>query len=113
MRFLHRYLRSGDLGFIYQNELFVCGRLKDLIIVRGRNHYPQDLERCVEGADSLLRPGCTAAFSVSVAGTEQAVLVAEVRGHFLVVILPKPHCVVCELNLCWLVTSNRFGIQRK
>ena len=60
----NRYLRTGDLGFIHKGELFVCGRIKDLIIVRGSNHYPQDLERTAEGvmADHL-RAGCTAAFN--------------------------------------------------
>ena len=42
------YLRTGDLGFRHFGELFVCGRVKDLIIVRGRNHYPQDIERTCE-----------------------------------------------------------------
>ena len=47
-------------------ELFICGRLKDLIIIRGRNHYPQDIERCVESTTNQLRPGKSAAFPVSV-----------------------------------------------
>jgi acyl-CoA synthetase (AMP-forming)/AMP-acid ligase II len=76
------YLRTGDLGFVYNHELYVCGRLKDLIIVRGRNHYPQDLERCIEKTEPLLRPGCSAAFSVTSGGAEQLVLVAEVRVYY-------------------------------
>lgn len=44
------FLRTGDLGFLWEAELFICGRIKDLVIVRGRNHYPQDIERTVEGA---------------------------------------------------------------
>lgn len=44
------YLRTGDLGFLWKGELFICGRIKDLIIVRGRNHYPQDIERTTEAA---------------------------------------------------------------
>lgn len=44
------FLRTGDQGFVYRNEVFITGRLKDLIIVRGRNMYPQDLERGVEAA---------------------------------------------------------------
>lgn len=59
------YLRTGDLGFMHNGELFICGRLKDLIIVRGRNHYPQDIERCVEGISEKMRPGRSAAFGVS------------------------------------------------
>lgn len=62
-----RYLRTGDLGFVENGELFLCGRQKDLLIIGGRNHYPQDLERAAERAVSELRPGCCAVFSVSVA----------------------------------------------
>ncbi|MFM9497918.1 fatty acyl-AMP ligase [Streptomyces galilaeus] len=74
-----RFLRTGDLGFLRDGELFVTGRLKDLMVVDGRNHYPQDLELSAELAHPALRPGCTAAFSVDggVEG-EQSVLVAEV-----------------------------------
>ncbi|WP_373464582.1 hypothetical protein [Streptomyces sp. V4I2] len=76
-----RFLRTGDLGFVREGELFVTGRLKDLIVIDGRNHYPQDLELSAEMAHPALRPGCTAAFSVDggdggVEG-EQVVLVAE------------------------------------
>ncbi|MFE9442316.1 fatty acyl-AMP ligase [Streptomyces sp. NPDC006602] len=73
-----RFLRTGDLGFLRDGELFVTGRLKDLIVIDGRNHYPQDLELSAEMAHPALRPGCTAAFSVDggVDG-EQVVLVAE------------------------------------
>ncbi|MBB2914097.1 amino acid adenylation domain-containing protein [Streptosporangium becharense] len=58
------YLRTGDLGRLAGGELTITGRLKDLIIVRGRNHYPQDLEATAERAHPLLRPGCGAAFTV-------------------------------------------------
>jgi acyl-CoA synthetase (AMP-forming)/AMP-acid ligase II len=58
------YLRTGDEGFLHEGELFICGRIKDLIVIRGTNHYPQDIERTVEGKESRLRPGCTAAFSL-------------------------------------------------
>ncbi len=61
------YLRTGDLGFFYRGELFICGRLKDLIIVRGSNHYPQDIEKTAEAATSQLRPGCSAAFGIKCA----------------------------------------------
>ncbi|WP_405876177.1 fatty acyl-AMP ligase [Streptomyces sp. NBC_00005] len=76
-----RFLRTGDLGFLREGELFVTGRLKDLIVIDGRNHYPQDLELSAEMSHPALRPGCTAAFSVSVdegVEGEQIVLVAEV-----------------------------------
>jgi acyl-CoA synthetase (AMP-forming)/AMP-acid ligase II len=71
------FLRTGDLGFLDEGELFVASRLKDLIILRGRNHYPQDLERAVEESHSALRPGCGAAFSFEVDGEERLVVVHE------------------------------------
>ncbi len=73
------YLRTGDLGFFDNGELFVTGRLKDLIIIRGRNHYPQDIELSVEKASSMVRAGSVAAFSVDVEGRERVVVVAELE----------------------------------
>ncbi len=59
------FLRTGDLGFIGpKGELFIAGRSKDVMIVRGRNYYPQDIERTAEGAHPALRPGCGAAFTI-------------------------------------------------
>jgi amino acid adenylation domain-containing protein len=66
-----RYLRTGDLGFLYDGELHVVGRSKDLVIVRGRNLAPQDLELSAERAHRGLRPGCCAVFQVDVEDTEQ------------------------------------------
>jgi amino acid adenylation domain-containing protein len=73
------FLRTGDLGFLHGGRLFIAGRLKDLIIVRGRNHYPQDIERTVEESHPCFRPGCGAAFSVEVEGEERLVVVQEVE----------------------------------
>ncbi|HSF43369.1 MAG TPA: AMP-binding protein, partial [Thermoanaerobaculia bacterium] len=73
------YLRTGDLGFLADGELFVTGRLKDLIILRGRNHYPQDLERTAEASHEALRPGGGAAFSVDLGGEERLVILHEVE----------------------------------
>jgi 8-amino-7-oxononanoate synthase len=76
------YLRTGDLGFLREGELFITGRLKDLIIVHGRNHYPQDIEATVERAHPLIRPMASAAFTVDVGGRERLGIVAEVeRGR--------------------------------
>src|SRR5690349_10199177 len=76
------FLRTGDLGFVKNGELFVTGRLKDLIIIRGRNLYPQDIEATVERAHAGLRPGCAAAFSVETENGEGMVVVQEVeRGR--------------------------------
>jgi acyl-CoA synthetase (AMP-forming)/AMP-acid ligase II/thioesterase domain-containing protein len=73
------FLRTGDLGFLHNGELFVTGRLKDLIILRGRNYYPQDFELTVETSHKALRPGCTAAFSVETETGERLVIVQELR----------------------------------
>jgi polyketide synthase 12 len=72
------YLRTSDLGFLREGELFVTGRAKDLIIVRGMNYYPQDIEATVEHAHPALRPGCGVAFSVPGEEGERLVVVQEV-----------------------------------
>ncbi|WP_424097656.1 AMP-binding protein [Moorena producens] len=77
------WLRTGDLGFIQDGELFVTGRLKDLIIIRGRNHYPQDIELTAEKSHPALRPAYGAAFSVEVEQAEQLVIVQEVSRNYL------------------------------
>ena len=79
----HPYLRTGDLGFLQDGELFVTGRQKDLIIIRGRNHYPQDIEATVAQAHKALRAGFGGAFSVEVDGEERLVVVQEVERSAL------------------------------
>ncbi|MFJ4686555.1 fatty acyl-AMP ligase [Streptomyces sp. NPDC088789] len=77
------WLRTGDLGFLHDGELFVTGRLKDLVIHKGRNFYPQDIEASAERADPALRPNCAAAFSVDDGTAELLVLVVEADGRAL------------------------------
>jgi len=72
------FLRTGDLGFIQDGELYITGRLKDLIVIRGRNLYPHDIELSVESSDATLRAGCGAAFSLDVDGEERLFVVQEV-----------------------------------
>ncbi|MCZ6596715.1 MAG: fatty acyl-AMP ligase, partial [Planctomycetota bacterium] len=73
------YMRTGDLGFLDEDGVLFCtGRIKDLIIVRGRNLYPQDVELAAEKRHGALRPGCSAAFSVDLAGEERLVIAFEV-----------------------------------
>lgn len=74
------FLRTGDLGVFHGEELFVTGRIKDVVIVGGQNYYPQDLERTAETAHESLRPQSCAAFSVLWDGRERVVLLAEARG---------------------------------
>ena len=77
------FLRTGDLGFIQDNELFITGRIKDVIIIRGQNYYPQDIEQTIERSHQALRPGCSAAFTVEIKGTERLVVVQEVERSYL------------------------------
>jgi acyl-CoA synthetase (AMP-forming)/AMP-acid ligase II len=77
------YLRTGDLGFLSDGELYVTGRLKDVIIRNGRNYYPQDLELSAEMCAPALRPNCAAAFSVDDGERERLVVVVEADGRAL------------------------------
>lgn len=71
------FLRTGDLGFLFEGQLFVSGRLKDMIIVRGVNRYPQDIEETVERASDIVQAGSVGAFAMDDDGREQLVVVAE------------------------------------
>jgi acyl-CoA synthetase (AMP-forming)/AMP-acid ligase II len=70
-------LATGDLGVYVNGELFVTGRIKDMIIIDGRNHYPTDIETTVSEASRAVRSGYVAAFSVPGAHGEELVVVAE------------------------------------
>ncbi len=74
------YLRTGDMGFFHDGELFVCGRIKDMIILRGQNYYPQDIENVVERASSLIRGNCVAAFQIHEDSEPALAIVAEVKN---------------------------------
>jgi len=74
------YLRTGDMGFFHDGELFVCGRIKDMIILRGQNYYPQDIEAVVEKASSLIRGNCVAAFQINEDSEPALAIVAEVKN---------------------------------
>jgi acyl-CoA synthetase (AMP-forming)/AMP-acid ligase II len=77
------FLRTGDFGMILEGELFVTGRIKEMMIVRGRNHYPQDVELTAAASHPALRPGCGAAFLAEEGGSERIVLVQELRKEYL------------------------------
>jgi thioester reductase-like protein len=74
------YLRTGDMGFLHDGELFVCGRIKDMIILRGQNYYPQDIEAVVEKASALVRANCVAAFQINEDSEPALAIVAEVKN---------------------------------
>lgn len=95
------FLRTGDLGFMQDGELFITGRLKDLIIIRGRNYYPQDIEYTVEQSHSSLRANCSAAFSIEVEGIERLAIVAEVERHYR------------SLNLAEVINTLRDAVTKQ
>jgi amino acid adenylation domain-containing protein len=77
------FLRTGDLGFVHDGELYITGRIKDLIVIRGKNHYPQDIELSAEHSHPGLQPGSCAAFAVDVASEERLIIAQEVqRSHW-------------------------------
>ena len=73
------FLRTGDFGFLKDGELYITGRMKDLIIIRGTNHYPQDIEWSVQALDPVLRSDYGAAFSIEEQGEEQLIVVQEIE----------------------------------
>ncbi|HEY1353933.1 MAG TPA: fatty acyl-AMP ligase [Ktedonobacteraceae bacterium] len=77
------FMRTGDLGFLHAGEIYITGRLKDLIIIRGRNFYPQDIEATVEHSHQALRADGGAAFPLSVEGQESFVVVQELERQYL------------------------------
>ena len=74
------YLRTGDMGFFHDGELFVCGRIKDMIILRGQNYYPQDIESVVEKASGLVRANCVVAFQINEDTEPALAILAEVKN---------------------------------
>lgn len=76
------FLRSGDLGFVWEGEIYIAGRIKDMIIIRGQNYYPQDIEWTVQRSHPKLRTDGGAAIAVHVDGSEQLVVVQEVERGF-------------------------------
>jgi acyl-CoA synthetase (AMP-forming)/AMP-acid ligase II len=86
------FLRTGDLGFLKGNELFVTGRLKDVIIIGGRNLYAQDIELTVEQSHPAVRSGGCAAFSADIGEEERLIVMAEVERRYQ----PELHPVAGE-----------------
>ncbi len=98
------FLRTGDLGFVDEDgRFFVVGRCKDLIIIRGTNHYPDDIEATVAQCHSAVRPGCGAAFSVDDGDEERLVVVQEVR--------PGDHDLAAVARAIRLAVAETHGVQ--
>jgi acyl-CoA synthetase (AMP-forming)/AMP-acid ligase II len=98
------FLRTGDLGFMRGDQLFVSGRLKDLIVIDGSNHYPHDIEATVEQCHPAIRPQCSVAVSVDVDGRERLIVVAEVDRRY------SPARPVPASDLGSVVTAVRAAI---
>lgn len=100
------FLRTGDLGFVHDRQLYIAGRLKDLIIIRGRNYYPQDIEAALQEALPELRKGCGTCFSVHQAEEEKLVVVQE---------LERTALRRADLRLLWeqarQIVAEQFGVQ--
>ncbi len=77
------FLRTGDLGFLDNNELYICGRAKDLLIIRGRNYYPQDIEQIASLSHEGFAVNSCAAFSIDVGVSEKLVIVQEIKRTYL------------------------------
>jgi acyl-CoA synthetase (AMP-forming)/AMP-acid ligase II len=98
------YLRTGDLGYLDHGELFVTGRRKDVIIVKGRNYYPQDIERSVAASHAGLRADGTVAFSVDQGDGESLVIIQEVEAKLaggeldrMIPLVAKAAFAACEI----------------
>ncbi|KAH3761756.1 Malonyl CoA-acyl carrier protein transacylase [Pelomyxa schiedti] len=94
-----KFLRTGDAGFIRRGELFITGRIKDLIIINGRNIYPQDIELSAEQSSPAIRPGCSAAFSIDENEMEALVVTSEVASPKLSPKEAKEICLAIQQKL--------------
>lgn len=74
------YLRTGDKGFVHRGELFITGRIKDMILMYGRNIYPQDVEQVVQASDDALERGRGAAFTAEIDGREELIVAQEIAA---------------------------------
>ena len=88
------FLRTGDLGFQLKEELYITGRLKNLIIIDGKNHYPQDIERTVESVHPAISPAGCAVFSMEDSGKERIVVVVEIQQK----LLPQPPALLAAIR---------------
>lgn len=114
------FLRTGDLGALYEGELYVMGRLSDLIIVNGRNHHPHDIESLAETVAPALIPHASAAFELpALDGESRLALVGEIGGDIDAETLEREIAVIresvaneLELPLAWVVLSERHSVPK-
>lgn len=77
------YYRSGDLGFLHQGEIYIAGRIKDLIIIAGKNHYPGDIERTIQASHDSLKLDSGAVFTIDIEGVEHLVIAQEIQQNHI------------------------------
>ncbi len=106
-----QYLRTGDLGFIHDGEIYITGRLKDMIILHGRNYYPQDIEYIAEHSHPAIRQSASAAFSIEVDSTEKLVIVAEVERSYIRTLDTEAVCDAIRNNIAEEFEQQVYAIQ--
>lgn len=99
------FLRTGDLGFIREGQVFIAGRLKEMMILWGRNHYPHKIEETIENSHAALKANSGAAFSVEVAGEERLVIAHEIKRTFI----KKLDCDAVINAMCKAVMENHLA----
>lgn len=105
------YFRTGDLGFFNQGELYITGRSKDLIILQGRNYYPQDIEFAAEASHPALRKNASAAFSIDVNEEEKLIIVAEVERSAIRDLDVEAVCDAIRQKVAEEIEQEVYGIQ--
>jgi acyl carrier protein len=105
------FLRTGDLGFFHEGELYISGRLKDLIIIHGRNYYPQDIEFIAEHSHAALRPNASAAFPIDINEEEKLIIVAEVERTAMRSLDTETVCDAIRHRISEEYELEVFGIQ--
>ncbi|CEG56898.1 fatty acyl-AMP ligase [Legionella fallonii] len=104
------YLRTGDLGFILDGNLYVTGRIKDLIIINGKNYYPQDIELVVEASHPSIRSGCSVAYAISGDDKEEVTVVAEVKNATSIIFPEIAQKIYEQVNLNFGIPIHEISL---
>ena len=102
------YLRTGDLGFLLDGNLYITGRIKDLIIINGKNYYPQDIELGIETSHPEIRPGCSVAYASNYGNKEEVTVVVEINKHNLVLFKEITQKIYEHVNLNFCIPISEI-----